>query len=236
MDNHKYPSRAEYRKIHHLKPIRKPFYQKWWFWLIIVILIIGGLIGGLTGYYYNPGNETAKTTQSSKKKPEKKKTTKKVTGITLKQYNGTYISEKDGMSLNNLIKFFGKPTTSTTSKVDGVQTKIETWTKIANGNKNSKLIIHFYNDHAVTKALIGLKVSRSKKISLAQYQQIKTGQTTENIIKKLGKPNDYSESSVNGMQMKVLKYTSGLNGDEGATLSVNIANDKVSSKSQTGLK
>lgn len=230
----KYPSRSEYRRSHSLK---KPFYRKWWFWLIIILLIIGG---GAGYYLYSNQQKNTPSVQTkkdvSKKQPQKKKKSKNNSAITLKQYNGTYISDKDGLSLDILTKLFGKPATSSVSKVDDKQTNMETWNNIAGGNKNSKLVIQFYNDHAIEKTISDLKVNRTSKISLIDYAKIDNDQSIDQVIQVLGKPNYYSETNLNGTTTITYKYTTGLKGDDGASCTVNLINGKVSGKSQTGLK
>lgn len=235
----KYPSRSEYRRSHGLK---KSFYQKWWFWIIIVILIVGGGAGGYYLYSSQSSSNTSKVekkTASSKSKPKKQKkstTTSDSSEITLKNYNGIYISDKDGLSLDILTKYFGKPASSTVSKVNDKQTNMETWTKIANGTKNSKLVVQFYNDHAIEKTISDLKVTRSSKIALTDYVKVDNDQSTDQVIQILGNPNYYSETNLDGTTTTIYKYTSGLNGEDGANCTINFTNGKVSGKSQSGLK
>lgn len=239
MTSKKYPSRAQYRQEHNIKPPKKAFYKKWWFWLIIIILIVGGVLIGTFGDFYTPKKTETTTTQTSKKKTAKKavkKSTKEITGVSLKQYNGIYLSEKDGLSSEILTEYFGKPNESSVSKVDDLQTNVDTWEKVANGTKNSKVIVHFYNDHAVTKAISDLKVTRNEKITLKKYQELQNGQTSNDVLNTLGNPNTYSESMINGTATKVFKYTTGLNGDQGAEITVTFNNDAVDGKNQTGLK
>lgn len=231
----KYPSRSEYRRSNGLK---KSFYQRWWFWIIIILLIVGGGAGGY--YLYSHSQENASNVQkkntTSKAKPKKKKKSVTASGITLKQYNSIYISDKDGLSLDVLTKFFGKSATSTVSKVNDKQTNMETWSKIANGTKDSKLVVQFYNDHAIEKTISGLTVNRSSKISLADYAKIDNNQTTDQVTQTLGKPNYYSETNIDGTTNTTYKYTTGLDGEDGANCTINFTNGNVSGKSQTGLK
>lgn len=231
----KYPSRSEYRRSNGLK---KSFYQRWWFWIIIILLIVGGGAGGYYLYSHSQENTSnvQKKTTTSKTKPKKKKKSVTTSGITLKQYNSIYISDKDGLSLDILTKFFGKSETSTVSKVNDKQTNMETWSKIANGTKDSKLIVQFYNDHAIEKTISGLTVDRNSKITLVDYAKIDNDQTTDQVTQILGKPNYYSETNVDGTTNTTYKYTTGLGGEDGANCTINFTNGNVSDKSQTGLK
>jgi hypothetical protein len=65
---------------------------------------------------------------------------------------------------------------------------METWTKIANGTKNSKLVVQFYNDHAIEKTISDLKVTRSSKIALTDYVKVDNDQSTDQVMQILGNP------------------------------------------------
>ena len=233
MDNNNLPTRAELKRSK--KGTKKHFYKRWWFWTIIfVVLLAAGGLGGMKMTAMGPFSQ--KTTKVSKKKAAPKKTVKKKTGITLNQYNGIYLSETDGLTSATLTKLFGKPDSNSTSTVQNLQTNVDTWTKIADSQLGANLTVNFSNDHAVSKSINGLKVSRSKKIGLTDYNQIQNNDSEDQLTSKLGKPNGYTETSVGGTTQKDFTYTSGINGETGANFIVNITNGVVSGKSQTGLK
>ena len=233
MDNGNLPTRAEARRSK--KSTKKHFYKRWWFWTIIFVLLLAG--GGLGGMKMtSTGPFSQKTTKVAKKKSTPKKTVKKKPGLSLNQYNGIYLSETDGLSSATLTKLFGKPSSTSNSTVQSLQTDVDTWTKIADGQLGANLTVNFANNHAISKSISGIKITRSKKLGLTEYNQIQNNDSEDQITSELGKPNNYSETNVAGTVQKDFTYTSGINGETGANFIVNITNGVVSGKSQTGLQ
>ncbi|KRN98378.1 DUF3862 domain-containing protein [Companilactobacillus kimchiensis] len=234
MDNNNLPTRAELHRSQ--KKTKKHFYRRWWFWSIIfILLLIGGGLGGMKMTAMGPFSQTS-STKVTKKKTASKKTTKKVTGITLKQYNGIYLSESAGLPSETLNKIFGKPNTTSNSTVQNLQTDVATWTKIADGQLGANMTVNYANNHAVSKAITGLKVTRSQKLDLTEFNKIQNDQSEAQVINDLGKPNGYSEITVGNTTQKDLTYSTGINGETGANFIINLTNGVVSGKSQTGLK
>ena len=232
MANNNLPTRADFRRSNKKK--KKHFYKSWWFWSIIIILLLAG--GGFEGMKMTSTGPFSKTTKVTKKKKTTKKTTKKKTGITLNQYNGIYLSQTDGLSKSTLEGIFGKASSTTTSTVQNVSTDVYTWNKVADGTLGSKLTVNFANDHAISKNISGLKVSRSQKLGLEAYNSIQNGQTEDTILHNLGKPNGYSETITSDTNSKTLTYSSDISGDTGANFIVSLTGDQVSGKSQTGMQ
>ncbi|GEO77742.1 hypothetical protein FD29_GL001881 [Companilactobacillus mindensis DSM 14500] len=233
MDNNNLPTRTQLHRSQ--KKTKKHFYKRWWFWgIIFILLLAAGGFGGMKMTSTGPFSQ--KTTKVAKKKATPKKKVAKKTGLTLKQYNGIYLSQTDGLSQEILGKLFGEPNSTSTSTVQNISTNVVTWNKIADGQLGSNLTVNFTNDHAISKAITGLKVTRNKKLSLADYEKIQNGDSETQLLQNLGKPNGYAESSVNNTTQKEYTYSSGLKGETGANFIVTITNDTVSGKSQTGLK
>lgn len=234
MDNNM-PSRSQYHQTHQKKT--KRFYKRWWFWLIIAIILLAG--GGFEGMKLaGVGPFGPKTEKVAKKTTTKKKktTTKKQTGITVAQYNGVYLSQTDGLTLATIEKIFGKPANTTNTTVQNISTNAATWTKIADGGLGATLTINFANDHAISKSLNGLKITRNTKLGLNEYNMVQNDQSQADVISSLGKPNGYSEIIAAGTNTGTMTYSSGINGDTGSNFIINFENGKVSGKSQTGLK
>lgn len=234
MNNDNYPSRAEFRKSNAKKqPTKKRFYKRWWFWLIVIVLLGGA--GGFGGYTAFKANSTT-TTKTTKKKTVAKKKTAKKAGVTLKQYNGIYLSQNDGLSSVTLQQLLGRPSESTTSTVQDLKTSVLTWNQVADGELGSKLSVNFASDHAISKTISGLKVKRPQKLGLSQYNTIQNGTSEDELLSSLGKPNGYSETAINGTTAKSFTYSSGIKGKVGANFVVTLTNGTVSAKSQTGLE
>jgi len=233
MDNNNLPTRAEFRRSK--KHDKKRFYKRWWFWSIIFILLLAG--GGVAGMKMtSTGPFKPATVKVSKKKTTSKKKKAKQSGITLAQYNGVYLSETDGLSLDSLEKIFGKPANSTAGTIQNINTDMNTWSKVANSQLGSTVIINFANGHAIGKSINGLKVSRPSKIGLNEYNKIQNNQSESELFNLVGKPNGYSEITVSGTTTNTLTYSSGIKGQVGSNFIINLKDGVVSGKSQTGLE
>ncbi|WP_246005625.1 DUF3862 domain-containing protein [Companilactobacillus insicii] len=232
MNNTVTMSRSQYRSQNRKKT---PFFKKWWFWLLIIIFIA---LGGSGYYYYQNKDSNNKTEISSKKsKPTKKKNhTDTDGGIRLDNYNGIYLSQSDGLTLETLQKLFGKYSSNSNNTIGNVQETSYTWKNIANGDLGSSLIVGLVNNHAISKSISGLKVNRNKEINLDLYNQIQNGQSEQDIIHLLGKPNGYSETSVEGTASKVYSYTSDVKGEIGANIVITFTDGTVSSKNQLSVQ
>lgn len=229
MNNNDLPTRAEYQRSH--KKTKKHFYRRWWFWTIIAILLLAG--GGFLGMKMTATGPYAPTTKVSKKKSTTKKSTAKK-GITLSQYKGIYISDKDGLSPDQIEKAIGKSSATSVSATS--QNNIYTWNTIANGELGSKLTISFNNNHAIGKTISGIKVNRSEKLGLDSYNSIQNDQTQDTILKNVGKPNGYNDSSSNGKITQTWTYSSGVKGNTGANFIISFSDGKVTGKSQSGIE
>ncbi len=231
----KYPSRVELRRSN-----RKRFYKKWWFWLIAVIVICLLVFAGL--FVTTGNNKNSKSSNTSSKETSTQKVVKKdnarekSSGITLKQYNGLYLSEDGGLSSETLKSIFGSPSSTSNNTIQGIKTDVDTWKEVADSDQGATVVVNYSNNHAISKAITKLRVSRSKKISLHNYNKIQNGVSESDIISELGKPNGYSEVVFSGTSTKKLDYTSGINGSSGASVVITLTNGVVSDKSQTGLK
>lgn len=84
----------------------------------------------------------------------------------------------------------------------------------------------------------------SKKITLAEYESIKTGDaltgkggmTYEEVVAKFGEPSNKSESQSGNFKVVMASWTENINGDLGANFNVTFMNGKASGKAQMGMK
>jgi len=240
--NNKYPSRAELhsRSKKNKSTDKKHFYKKWWFWLIIVIIVIALIFGSLFVSFdtEKPAKNSTSTAQnaSTEKIIKNDNSREKSSGITMSQYNGIYLDANGGLSQETLKSLFGQPSSTSTNAVQGVQTDADTWNEVADSELGASVVVNFSNNHAISKAISGLKVDRKDKITLEQFNQISNGTSEDDIISILGKPNGYSEVNLAGTNSKDYSYTSDVNGDVGANAIITFSNGVVSGKSQSGLK
>ncbi|WP_125568178.1 DUF3862 domain-containing protein [Companilactobacillus insicii] len=238
MNNNGNMSRMDLRRSR-----KKPLLKKWWFWLIIVLIIIAGVGFGIFGYINNKkdssnSNDKTEKVEKSKSSTKKKKTstTSSNEGITLDQFNNIALDSDNGTSWDTIKPIFGTPTSHSTSNVQGVDVDVQTWDKVANADAGASVSVGFANNHAISKKISGLKVNRNNKINIQKYAQIESNQSSADIIKLLGEPNGYDNSSVNGTSINKLTYTSGINGDSGAKIVITFTNDKVTEQTQSGVK
>lgn len=209
--------------------VKKPFYKKVWFWLLVVVVIIG--VGSQMG-----GSKGEAKDSASKTTEKAKTTTPKDDGISLADFEAIKLSETEGTAKADLVKKFGKADSSSETTVESLKAEDLVWNKVADGDFGANVIIGFSNDHAISKAITGIKVKRDKKIDLATFESIQNGMSQDDLYKKLGKPNSYSLTEIAGYSANMVSYTSDIKGDMGANFNVTISNGAVAGKSQTSMK
>ena len=87
-------------------------------------------------------------------------------------------------------------------------------------------------DKEMTKTTEEAKTDESKP-GLAEYEQVETGMTIEEVNAILGEPMDTTESETDGLKMEMVSYDA--RGDLGANILVTFTNGAVDSKTQTGV-
>lgn len=209
---------------------KKPFYKRVWFWILVIIVIAG--VGSQLG-----GDSSTKDSASSQDSSSSSSSSQKVEGVTKAAFDKVTLSDSTGTSSADVASLFGGKANSTSENtIQDVQTKVYTWDKVANGGFGSNVTVSFENEHAVAKAITGLKVDRSKKITLAQVEAIQNGTSKDDIQKEFGDPNGYDLTNIAGYTSEDWSYTSGVNGDAGANVIISFSGDTVSGKTQTNMK
>lgn len=205
---------------------KKPFYKRVWFWVLIVLVIIIGAsaMGGKKGNSAKPTPASSNSSSSTSN------------GITKSQWDKIKLSESDGNSVDSVKKAFGKPNSTSTSTVENVKADMYTWNHVANASLGGTVVIGFSNDHAISKSIANLKVSRSKKITLNDFNTIQNGQTKSQVESKFGKPDGYDISTIAGQTTEIWMYTSGIKGSAGANFNVTFSNDAVSGMTQSSME
>lgn len=205
---------------------KKPFYKRVWFWILVVLVVIIGAsaMDGKkgTGAKSAPASSKSSSTASN--------------GITKSQWDKIKLSESDGDSVNSVKKDFGKPNSTSTSTVENVKADMYTWNRVANASLGGTVVVGFSDGHAISKSIANLKVSRSKKITLNDFNTIQNGQTKSQIESKFGKPNGYDISTIAGQTTEIWTYTSGIKGSAGANFNVTFTNDAVSGMTQSSME
>ncbi|WP_010623384.1 DUF3862 domain-containing protein [Companilactobacillus versmoldensis] len=209
---------------------KKPLLKRWWFWVIAVFAIIF-VLGNLAPESTSGNNERASNSKTVTEKKETK--SDKEAGITEDQYNSIQIGD-NGDSKEKITSMFGSADSTSNSSIGNTSSELYIWNDVAGGGVVSNVSVSFINNLASSKSISGLKVDR-KKISLADFNSIQNGQSEDDVINILGKPNSLNESSIMGTSTKILSYTSNISGDLGANFNVTISDGAVSGKSQASM-
>lgn len=229
---------------------KKPFYKKVWFWIlaIIVVAAIGGSLGGNKEKSATPttnSSEKTSTSGSSEKTASSSSTAKeeKNDSTLLENFNsikvGDILSSGDGGSTLEEVKaIFGEPGSQSETSIEGVTSKMMTWTGVEGGDFMATLVVSFSNDKAVSKAVTGLKVASKDKVTLDQFNAIATdGSFTEDAAKEqFGEPDGISSMVVNGANQDILTWSTNVNGDLGANFNVTFDNGTATAKANFGMK
>lgn len=220
--------------------VKKPFYKRVWFWILIVVILvaIGSQMGGGSSKADKKSTDekTSVTKTKSSSASEKKDSGK----ITRKQFDAVKLgdlmkSAEGGATIDELKKEFGNPDSTSSSTTNGVKTDIVTWTNVE-GGLGANIVVSFTDGHAFSKAITGFEFNRDKKITLADFNGIADGTSYQDVVNKIGEPDGFDETLIDGSKSVMATYMSGVKGDIGANFNVTFTDDKVSGKSQTSMK
>ncbi|MCC7666757.1 DUF3862 domain-containing protein [Liquorilactobacillus satsumensis] len=219
--------------------VKKPFYKRVWFWILVVIVVA---IGGQMENAKNSSSKSASSEKtSSSASPSSKgpssSVAKDTSGLTEANFNKITLSESNGTSVADVQKMFGKKADSTAEQtIQNVKSEMYTWSNVSGASFGSSIVVGFANDHAISKAVEGLKVNRNNKITLADFNGISNGVSKEDVQSKFGKPNGNSMTNIAGQSNEIWTYSSGINGNLGANFEITFTNNVVSGKTQTSMK
>lgn len=209
---------------------KKPFYKRVWFWVlaIIVVIFIGGALGGDKG-----DSKSNKATNSSS---DKNKVISKDTKLRNKfddiKVGDLMNSGNGGSTLDEVKKSLGEPNSTSTTDLQGVSVKTDTWTK-----NDVTVMVQFEDDKVVSKDITGFKFGkRDEKLTLAVFNQIQTGASYDEIVKNYGEPDSLNEMVINGETMITAVWLTGIKGGLGANVTLQFTNNQLTSKTQTELK
>ena len=207
---------------------KKPFYKKVWFWVlaILAIIVIGGAVGGGS----DPDTSSASENNSSSSSNNKTSTQnaafrKSFDNITV----GDLMNHGDGgTTLSDVEKVLGKPSTTSTTTIQGIETKNYIWSK-----GGVSITVVFNSDQAVSKHITGFKFSRAPKFTLDAYNSLEDGSSYDDVVSKYGEPDGLSEMIIGGNKNVTAAWITGTNG---GTITLEFTNDSLVSKAQSGLE
>lgn len=205
---------------------KKPFYKRVWFWVlaILAIIVIGGAIGG--GSDPDTTSTSENSSSSNNKAITQNNAFRKVfDNITV----GDLMNHGDGgTTLNDVEKALGKPSATSTTTIQGIETKNYIWSK-----SGVSLTVVFNGDQAVSKHITGFKFSRASKFTLDAYNSLVDGAAYEDVVSKYGEPDGLSEMIIGGNKNVTATWATGT---KGGTITLEFTNDSLVSKAQSGLE
>jgi hypothetical protein len=205
---------------------KKPFYKRVWFWVlaIIAIFVIGGAIGGGSDSD-TPSTSESKPSSNNKVITQNNAYRKTFDNIAV----GDLMNHGDGgTTLDAIEKALGKPSTTSTQDVQGVQAKSCIWSK-----DGVSITVEFNGDQAVSKGITGFKFSRTPKFDLDAYNSLEDGSSYDDVVSKYGEPDGLNEMIVGGEKSVAATWVTGT---KGGTITLSFTNDALTSKVQSGLE
>lgn len=228
--------------------VKKPFYKRVWFWILVVLVIaiVGNALGG--GSDDNKSADKVSNTKTSQKADSKTTSSTAATSsskkndgkITRAQFDAIKIGDlmssgQGGTTLDALTAQFGKASNTTSSTTNNVKTDIVSWNNVE-GGWGATVSVTFTNNNAVAKNLTGFKLTRSQKISLADFNGFANGLKYTDFTAKWGQPDYYQETLIAGTTTIIAGYTSGVQGSLGANFNVTFENGALTGKTQSNMK
>lgn len=188
---------------------------------VLVLILFIGVVPPIVHWITNflPITQTKEKTTSStpaKSQPKRKQKSKLQPKThsnhpNLKTFQTLQINSKTGTTLTTLEKLWGSPK----YKHHYGSEQSASWNKVQKGGSNASVDLQFKNNHAVSKSINNLKVTRKHLISKTDIKNLKKGTSKQKIVQQLGPPNDYTEYGNNHRQEWT--YNSGLNGASSAS-------------------
>ncbi|ADL52456.1 BLIP family protein [Clostridium cellulovorans] len=201
----------------------KKIYKKWWLSLLVVVGLIAGVTTGCGGQSSTNGSaeSTSASADDSKKKEEAPKSDSKVT------YDN-FMKIAMGDSIDNVNALLGPGKEASSSQIGDIKSVTYTW----DGDGLLTSITATVQNNVVTsKMQVGLKKD-NVDITLDKYNQVTEGMTYAQVSAILGEGELTSQMKI--MDIENLTYNWSNKGGTNATLS--FTGDKLTAKSQFGLK
>lgn len=207
---------------------KKPFYKKVWFWVlaILAIIVIGGAVGSGSDPDTSAASENNSSSSSNNKISAQNAALRKAfDNITV----GDLTNHGDGgTTLDTVEKALGKPSATSATTVQGIETKNYSWSK-----GGVSITVVFNGDQAVSKHITGFKFSRAPKFDLDTYNSLEDGSLYDDVVSKYGEPDGLSEMIIGGNKNVTATWATGT---KGGTITLEFTNDSLVSKAQSGLE
>lgn len=156
-------------------------------------------------------------------------TEKPAAGLTKEKFDQL----KNGMKYEEVVKILGSEGKETSSSSSG---SYKSATYQWEGENYARITITFRNDELNSKMQSGLKggtTAPAADLTMAKYDQIKTGMSYEEVVKIIGSEGTQSSSSkIGSSEMASYRWE----GDKYAKIFATFRDNKLSSKSQSSVK
>ncbi len=175
-----------------------------------------------------PAADSSTTTKES---PKSDSTSSDSASLSMEKYDKI----KNGMSYDEVVEVLGsKGTESRSSTVGKIELKSFKW----EGDKFQRVYVNFRDDKVNSKSQSGLSGSSTAKdggadISMDKYNQIKNDMSYEEVVKIIGSEGEQASSSKIGSS-ELTSYN--WKGEKYSRIFASFRDNKLSSKSQSGLK
>lgn len=130
--------------------------------------------------------------------------------------------------MTDVEKSLGKPVSTSTTNLQNVKVKDETWTK-----DGVTVTVQFNDDKTVSKDITGFKFTRSPKLDLKAFDSIADGANYDDVIKQYGEPDNLNEMKISG---ETTLNATWVTGTKGGTATLTFENGGMTSKTQVDLK
>ena len=210
---------------------KKPFYKKGCFWILAVIAII--IIGAVAGGGDDSSSDKSSRSNNAETSHNKDDRTISKNAELRKKFDaivvGDLMSNGDGgTSLTDVEKSLGKPVSTSTTNLQNVKVKDETWTK-----DGVTVTVQFNDDKTVSKDITGFKFTRSPELDLKAFDSIADGANYDDVIKQYGEPDNLNEMKISG---ETTLNATWVTGTKGGTATLTFENGGMTSKTQVDLK
>lgn len=225
----------------------KPLYKRGWFIFLIVLLAIA-----IVGSAYRAGKKDSNSENRTEQHSEKKSNTSESDFVTddrgdqiskenatiLQAYNKIKLGDlaksgEGGSSYKKIKKMLGSsPSDTSSSETSGIKTELDSW-----DYNGISIIVTFVNQRAVGSSLTGMRWKRAKPtFSKSNFKKVNSNLTSDDVFDRFGIPDEITQLLIFGKYQTKYTWFTGIKGSLGANVSIDLVNNNVSGKSQTGLE
>ncbi|WP_429971320.1 DUF3862 domain-containing protein [Fructilactobacillus sp. Tb1] len=194
---------------------KKKFYKRWWFWLIVVIIIFS--LFGSRGKDKND-NSSDKTTTAKKANSKNE--------ISREKYDKVQI----GQTKQEVKSELGKPSYSSTTTVNGIESGLQTWNNVSSSFKVSTVTVTLTNGKVSGKSYTKPIVGKVNPVNQKKLDTIQNGASYKDVIDQLGDPATENQLDLAGQNSITIEYPTD---KKGGAVSLTFNNDSLTTKTES---